>query len=349
MIEVLSLILLSILILLFFYLLIVKIIPRKALTILGGTFLVSVVLISYFQPSLSPISEFWTLLSFPLKPLGLSLFLCLLGVSKIDFKTGESIQKPGHVFLAIALVILVVSSNPLFAYQIAYTVENHTIETQKKLRDICVENCLAVDSPTQQRVGAIVLLGKNTTEPNIPYRIQIQFNRTSNRILYTRELYYSQQRTLGNSPRIIICASPRNGLSGEPEQVSEARDIAEILQDFGIPESQIIQETQGLNLHANAVEVERILGEQGLLNQPVFLVTSGIKMLRATQTFRKEKIRVIPTPTDFYTFQKDSTPTKTITARDILPSVEALGITTNIVDEYLASIYYWLRGWLYRV
>lgn len=348
MIEVLSIILLSILILLFFYLLIIKIIPRQALTILGGLFLVAVIIVSYFKPSFSPVSELWGLISFPLKPLGFSLLFFLLAANKIDFKKGESIKKPGHVFFAIGLIVLFVSSNPYIAYQIAYTVENYTIETQKDLREICVENCLAAESPTQQRVGAIVLLGKGTTEPYIPYRTQLQFTRIGSRILYAAELYY-RQRSLGNFPRIIVCASRRNDLAGTPNQVSEARDIAGALQRFGVPRGQILAETRGLNLRMNAVEVERILAEQGLLNRPIFLIASGIKMRRATQTFQKVKIRVIPTPTDFYTFQKDSTPKKRITIEDILPSVKALITTTDIVDEYLATIYYWLRGWLYRV
>ncbi|MEM9538296.1 MAG: YdcF family protein [Cyanobacteria bacterium P01_E01_bin.42] len=348
MIEVLSIILLSILILICFYLLIVKIIPRQALTILGGSFLVAIVVISYFRPSFSPVSELWELVSFPLKPLGFSLLFFLLAVNKIDFKKGDAIQKPGNVFFTIGLIVLFVSSNPLFSYEVAYAVENYTIETQNDLRDICVENCLAVESPAQQRVGAIVLLGKDTTDPYIPYRTQLQFSRIGSRILYAAELYY-RQRSLGNFPRIIVCASPRNYLSGTPEQVSEARDIAGALRRFGVPAGQIIEETRGLNLRMNAVEVERILGEQGLLNQPIFLIASGIRMRRAIQTFQKVKMRVIPTPTDFYTFQKDSTPKKRITVGDLLPSVKALAMTTDIVDEYLATIYYWLRGWLYRV
>ncbi|WP_204104070.1 MULTISPECIES: YdcF family protein [Spirulina sp. CCY15215] len=348
MIEVLSIVLLSILILLFLYFLIAKIIPTQALAITGGAFLIGIILISYLKPTLTPVSTFWSILSFPLKPLGLSLLFFLLAVRKIDFKKGDAIKKPGHVFLTIGIIILLVSSNPYFAYQSAYTIEKYTVETQQDLRDICVENCLATESLTQQIVGAIVLLGQNTTEPYIPYRTQIQFNRTGNRIFYTTQLYY-QQRNLRNSPKIIICASQRNYLSGKPEQVNEAQDIAGILRRLGIPNNSIIQETRGLNLRMNAVEVEKILGQERLLEQPVFLVTSGIKMRRAVQTFRKEKIRVIPTPTDFYTFQKDATPKRRITVRDILPSVDALSITTDIVDEYLASIYYLLRGWLYQV
>lgn len=348
MIEILSVVLLLILIFLFLYFLIVKIIPRQALTITGGAFIIGIILIAYLKPTLTPVSAFWSVLSFPLKPLGLSLLFFFLGVRKIDFKKGDAIKKPGHVFLTIGIIILLVSSNPYFAYQSAYTIEKYTIETQQDLQDICIENCLTTDSPTQQLVGAIVLLGQNTTEPYIPYRTQIQFNRTGNRIFYTTQLYY-QQRNLRNFPKIIICASPRNYLSGRPEQVNEAQDIAGILRRLGIPNNRIIQETRGLNLRMNAVEVEKILGKEGLLSQPIFLVTSGIKMRRALQTFRKEKIRVIPTPTDFYTFQKDSTPKKRITVEDLLPSVDALSITTDIVEEYLASIYYLLRGWLYRV
>jgi uncharacterized SAM-binding protein YcdF (DUF218 family) len=121
------------------------------------------------------------------------------------------------------------------------------------------------------------------------------------------------------------------------------------LQRFGIPQSQIIQEEKGLTLRQNALEVEKILGNEQLLDRPIFLVTSGLKMRRATQTFRKLKMKVIPMPTDFYTFQKDVTPKRRITVRDLLPSAEALKITTDVVDEYFSTIYYLLRGWISRV
>ena len=354
MIEVLCIVLISIVVLLFLNNLVTKIIPRQGLTILGGAFILGIVFVAYFNPTYSPVTSFWTILSFPLKPLGLAITLGITFALSLDFKEFKKENKikikslPNFYGIFVAILLLLVSSNPIFAYEIAHAVESDTIAIQEELREICVDNCLAVDAPSHQRVGAIVLLGTDTTEPYIPYRPQIQLERTGNRLLYTSHLFY-QQRQIGNYPLVIICASPRNYLEGDSEQISEARDIAALLQRFGIAETQILKEEKGLTLRQNALEVEKILGNEHLLDRPIFLITSGIKMRRATQTFRKLKMKVIPMPTDFYTFQKDVTPKQRITVRSLLPSVEALKITTDVVDEYLATIYYLLRGWISRV
>jgi uncharacterized SAM-binding protein YcdF (DUF218 family) len=98
-------------------------------------------------------------------------------------------------------------------------------------------------------------------------------------------------------------------------------------------------------MYRAAVQVKKILEVQGLEKTPIILVTSALQMPRAQLTFSFLDIEVIPSPTDFITIQ-DSTVSKRLTLEYIIPSAEALVLSTKVTNEYLATIYYFLRGWL---
>jgi uncharacterized SAM-binding protein YcdF (DUF218 family) len=114
---------------------------------------------------------------------------------------------------------------------------------------------------------------------------------------------------------------------------------------MGVPAQQIILETEGQNLRTIAEEVKEILKDYGLANEPIIIVTSALQMRRTALTFTGVDLNVISRPTDFYTIQPDAEPGLSLTVRDFVPSAVALALTTRIVEEYYASIYYFLRGW----
>lgn len=337
MFEVLASVLLILLISVLIYYVLVKVIPAKTLAIIGGLFILGVLFLSFWSPTYPPVAFLWGIISFPLKPLGFSILLLLLGVLQIK---KDKIANPGPILLWTATMILLVSSNPLFSYQAAKTIEWEGVRLEQARKETYFAN------PDPAVIPVIVVLAKGTTEPSIPYRPQIQITRTGDRILYAAKLIRQQQMSFGNTPRLIICASPRSGFTGTPEQLNEARDAAILLQNIGVPPSRIILETQGQTLRQTALEVQTALTNLQLSEQPFYLVTSGIQNRRAIQTFRKLDLIALPRPTDFYTFQANATPNKKVQVQDLLPSVTALQMTNDVVEEYLLTIYYFLRGWL---
>jgi len=340
MFEILTGLLLLLLILVLLYYLLVQVIPRQTLVFLGGGFLIAIILVSFFIPSYGPTAVLWRVVSLPLHPVGLAIVMVLLAVMRIK---KDKIEKPAPTFLWVALITLLITSNPLIAYQLAQTIEQEAVTIEIQKQGICLVDCPTAAEPVNS--GAIVVLGTGTTEPNIPYRTQIQLTSEGDRLLYTASLY-TQQQARGNTPRVIICAPRRNYLIGDETQVSEAEDIARVLQGLGIPRDVMLLENRGVHLHMHAVAVQELLKQAGLTNSFVTLVTSGLRLRRAAQTFRQVGIRVVPRPSSFYTFQKGGSPQRQLTAMDFLPSIEALQITHNVIDEYFATIYYFLRGWL---
>ena len=314
------------------YYVLLQLIPKNWLAVLGGLLIFALVILAFFNPDAQLVSPTWSLLSIPFKPVGLSILLLFLGV--INIKKGE-ISTPGKLLISISLLLLLLSSTPFLAYQLAQGTEMEAIRADQ-LQGVPLGS---------ERATAIVLLGWGTTQANLPYRTQIQLTERGDRILYTAELY-NQQTNLNNNPLVIVSAGPRTNLEGREQQRIEAIDIAILLQRLGVPSSQIVLEQKGINLRISALEVQNILKQRELDNQNIILVTSGINNRRAKLTFAHIGIRVISRPTDFYGFQQQAIPKRRISIEDFLPSVDALVITTRVVEELLGSVYYFLRGWL---
>ena len=69
-------------------------------------------------------------------------------------------------------------------------------------------------------------------------------------------------------------------------------------------------------------------------------------MSRAALAFEKMNLQVVAKPTDFYTARFSTEGSLLGRLPDLLPSVDALQITTRYWNELLTSMYYFLRGWL---
>lgn len=256
------------------------------------------------------------------KPLGLSILLLLMATV---FIRNGGIMNPGANLILIALLILIISSTPVFAQSLAQQVEQSAIKTVQT--DLCCG----------ERAGAIVLLGQGTTEPKLPYRKQIQLTDTGDRIPYAAQLFREQL-----SPFIIVSAGPRYDLLNP---LIEAEDVKKLLVYMGIPSERILVEKHGGSLHDNAVETYKIM-QKNRLGRTIVLVTSALEMRRASLTFTQAGFKVIPAPTNFYTFIPYKKYMRHITGSDFAPSAEALLLTTRVLDEYFLTFYYFLRGWL---
>lgn len=319
-------ILLWLLITIMLYKLFKEIIPKEYFTLIGALFLFAAIAIGFFSPSNQLVSSIWHVLSFPLKPVGACILL-------LGFAMRKGLDKSKNEVLA-ALLILLLSSTPLVSNLLAQGAEQRAFTSQEA---------------ATRSASAIVLIGQGTTQPNIPPRTQIQLTDTGDRILYTAQLY----RQSGNDPLVIVSAGPRVNLQGSKEQNIEANDIRTLLVNLGVPESQITLDTKSTDLRGAAEASEKILRERGLANRPIFVVNSAMNSNRTRQTFKDVGLaKVIAKPTGFFRFQSGATSNNqkaappTFQIDSLIPSVEALRVTTRVFEEFLSSIYYYLRGWL---
>jgi uncharacterized SAM-binding protein YcdF (DUF218 family) len=309
-------------------------IPRTWLTWLGGILIVLLLLWALVEPTNRTISIAWAVLSFPLRPLGLVLVLLAssmrFGVKKVN----------GNLVLWATLILLIFSL-PVTAFLLtAQTEQRSVIETIERRDDSA-----AILAGTQ----AIVVLGDGTLPTDPSYRISTQISNTtdgfSSRLLsrlYFAAQLYQEQRAIGNDPVVIVSAGPQPELFRE--DITAAQGVTQVLGQLGVPGDRVLIDSQGLDARTSALAVQQILSDRGTGNE-IILVAPALTIRRATSTFANLGMRVIPRATDFYVFQLQRGG-RLAFLTDLIPSAEALVITSRVIDEYLATIYYFLRGWL---
>ena len=305
-------VLLWILITVIIYNLLLKVIPRTYLTLLGGFLLFAIIVLAFFFPNDTLVRTVWNVLSFPLKPVGATIVLLAAALN----------QGQKRNLIVSALVILLLSSIPFVSTVLARPLELGEIPQA------------ATTGTAAAPVGAIVVLGQGTTQPSLPPRSQIQLTDEGSARIRRAAQLYQEQVTAGNQPIVIASAG------------AEADNVATVLTQFGVPQGQIVPESRSQDLRTSAVEVNRILTSRGVGGRPVFLVTSAINSRRARLTFSQERINVVTQPASFVATEPRTREAQTISVQSFIPSVDALSVTTRIVEEFYTTIYYSLRGWL---
>ncbi|GFZ95097.1 YdcF family protein [Okeania sp. KiyG1] len=285
-------------------------------------FSIILLILAFYAPD-SPVgAAVFRFLAFAFKPLGFSIILLIYATTLIS---NGGIKSPAPTLIITALIVLIISSSPVFAVWAAQQAEEDAIEL------------VSVSACCDEKADAIVLLGQGTTQPVIPDRIQVQLTKTAERIIYASQLYKK-----GLAPYIIVSAGPR---IGDDNSTVEAVDIKNILIELGVPRGAIILEPDGRTVYESAIETREILDAKGL-DTAVILVTSAVNIRRASLTFTDIGMRVIPAPTDFNTVNPYEDSSYRFVLADFLPNAQALLLTTEVWEEYLALFYYFLRGWL---
>lgn len=308
-------------------------IERKYLTWLGGIVLVLLMVLAFLEPNNRTVGLLWGILSFPLRPLGLVLIL-------LGYAVREGYKKVAGPQVMAALLILLISSLPVTAYLLTAQAE------QKPL----VETRGQQEVTAARGVEAIVVLGDGGSPTDPTYRIRSQINTGEDgisvaqrsRLLYAAQLY-SSQRARGNDPVVIVSVGPRPLDQGT---ISETASITDLLTANGVPSERIRIDLEGADPRTSAIITQQVLGSNDPnVRVPIMLVAPAINIRRAGSTFANLNFEVIPRPTDFYVFQLQGG-LRLAAISDLIPSAEALVITTRVLDEYLATVYYFLRGWL---
>ena len=316
-----------------------ELIPKEYLTGLGGVAVVVLIALIFQNPADPFVGTVWGVLSLPFKPLGLSILLLAIAL----FKDEEKIKKTDGNMVLWAFAILLIFSTPL----VAYWLTDQTQQTAQQLTAL---------ANNDQPVEMIAVIGDGLNPADPAYRGGTQFNESDDglgntfvsRLQYTSQLFQNQQ-LLGSNPMVIVSPGP---------QLQRDKDVLEtnvlnLLARFGVPPENVILDPRGADLHSSAVEVKKQIERLGYTETPynLLLVGPALKIRRARSAFAKElgglDNKIIPAPTDYYGFQAGN---GDLLAKlgDVVPSVEALTLSTKVLDEYLGSLYYFVRGWLYN-
>ncbi|NJO77675.1 MAG: YdcF family protein [Cyanobacteria bacterium RM1_2_2] len=327
----------------------------------GVAVFIALVVMAFAYPTNRTVGILWAVLSFPLRPLGLTLIL-------LGFALSEGLQKVKGQQVLAAFLILLISSLPITAYLLTAQTEQRSV----------IEAIRRQEASNPREVQAIVVLGDGSAQLDPASRIRTQVTRPGeggisitlqSRLLYAAELYNNRTQR-GSNPLVIVSIGPQPlDIRGRPLP-GEGEAVILLLTSHGVPQSQIKLDTEGIDPRSSAIAVRRILlgpkGENvdcrifavcddgfrelpttGTTGPriPIVLVSPAIMIRRASSSFTRVFFEVTPRPTDFYSFQlQRGWDLAALTA--LVPSAEALVITSRVVNEYLTTVYYFLRGWL---
>jgi uncharacterized SAM-binding protein YcdF (DUF218 family) len=304
-------------------------------TTLGFLVMVGLLVLAFFEPDTSVVSEAWSVLSLPLRPLGFALFTLILLIPWSDVKFDAKTLQNRQLWVFLTLFI---SSMPVTAYWLSQQVEQPVAEE--------------IRATAGQAAPVMVVLAQGTTLPAIPPRTQIELTETGDRLRYASDLFF---RT--GTPVMIVTGNRRSNIKGSGDLAQENNEVVAVLTSLGVPQGSIIVRNDTGSIKASADTVRSVLTDekQGLTGvRSIVLVSSALQMQRATATFEKTLgdlgeggVRIIPRATDFYTVQEEGDfRHKYRVPEDLIPNERAMTQTGDLIQEYLTQIYYLLRGWL---
>lgn len=190
-----------------------------------------------------------------------------------------------------------------------------------------LENVEAANGPDPIR--AIVLIGGGTlTVKGREEKLGVLTLDCAARVLETARLYKAL-----DAPWVISSGGATPGL----DLVPESEIMRDALVRLGVPESKILLESRSQNTHEQALFVAPILRTLGV--DRFVLVTVDTHMRRAVWTFRTQGVQPIPA------ISRDPFETERLWEW-IVPSGSGLMVTGLVVHDYLALVYYYIRGWL---
>jgi uncharacterized SAM-binding protein YcdF (DUF218 family) len=127
--------------------------------------------------------------------------------------------------------------------------------------------------------------------------------------------------------------NPRAGLL-----TAESETMRDTLVDLGVPEDRILLESGSANTHDQALNLRELFEESGI--NRFILVTSPTHMRRAYLTFLHAGYDPIPASALEHSQSRDTF------GNLIVPSINALNSSRNVMRELFGLLYYVLRGWI---
>lgn len=195
-------------------------------------------------------------------------------------------------------------------------------------------------------------------------QLPIQLTDQGDRVIYAASLYNEQLRQ-GNAPLLVVTGNrrpDRRRKDGEtPEDVSEARFVRDFLtQSLGVNAGDVVLENQGIDVHDSAQRIQKLMADQQInFGNQLMVVTSAVNMNRTALTFAKifDGATIISRPTNFQALPPAGSLSRLVKGRDLverdvqiptdlLPNIQSLRVSSQVWDEFLASTFYFLRGWI---
>ncbi|MEM7649389.1 MAG: YdcF family protein [Cyanobacteria bacterium P01_A01_bin.70] len=341
-----------------------KIVPKNFLTVFGGAIILALIFLSFAFTGDPTISAIRRIISFPLTPLGATITILLFSFRDVSFENG--FKKINGQWVAIAFVILVVSSLPLVARVLVNQAEQSVQRAYAEQQGICQDVCPA-DIPEAAPLGQIVglvVLGDNMDAVRTPAELSSRIENTVtpspaaslSPILLSRldsaSRLYGRVQQAGGAPFVMVTAGPVVGNSERRTQKEQV--LRQVLINNGVPDAAISVNRNGLNAREAMKDAQDLLEERGQLDgdgtsqlnsNRVAIVAPALTMRRAALTFEEGDLQVVAWPTNFYGSDFSTDDTLALLS-DLVPNVEALRLTTAYVEETTALIGYFLRGWL---
>lgn len=244
-------------------------------------------------------------------PLGLSILLLLAAI--LFARRPRAVR----LFGLAALALLLVFASPSVADALMRSLED-------VYPDVGIE--------AAPKAEALVVLGGAVHIPN-SIHTRSAISEPSDRVLRAARLYRA-----GKAP-LVLCSGGNNPVISRPGRPPEARVIARLLEEWGVPAEAILVEDRSVNTRENALFSFAILSSKNVRH--ILLITSATHMPRALSTFKKVGFEVIPAPADFRTGWGEPEPV----ARWI-PAADSLALSDLALKEWLGRLVYRLRGWV---
>lgn len=317
-----------------------QLIPREYLTWLGGAILLSIIVLAFFFPTEQGVATLWYILSFPLRPLGLSIVLLC---------TATRMPKQRMPLVCAALAVLVLCSVPWLAQNYQYWL----IRSNFPIASVCTAQENPNLAPVVGRPEGIVLLSSGISQPSLPYKPELIETNMSDLVVTTVRQYQLQQQ-VGHSPRVIVAARPQpfpwQGVSA-PWYSANSTDILEsdiirsLLIAQGVSPTHIFILNKVENVRQSAEAVQEIIPRLTNRNPRVIVVSSVLHLPRASLAFQRLDLDVIPRSPSLYPEICALEQLRT-GIYDIIPNATSLALTSRVVEEFYTLMYYFLRGWV---
>lgn len=138
------------------------------------------------------------------------------------------------------------------------------------------------------------------------------------------------------APKLLLTGGDATVLRTGPAESHEMKRWAVRL---GVPESVIVVEEHSRTTYENALHTKAMLGSARIL-----LVTAAYHMPRAVGLFEKQGFTVTPVTCGYESKHRPSEAWRHATVYDFIPTVKALLLTTQAIDEAVGIIVYWIAG-----
>jgi uncharacterized SAM-binding protein YcdF (DUF218 family) len=175
---------------------------------------------------------------------------------------------------------------------------------------------------TKNNIDAVVVLGSGTKNINA---LKSTFNESmeSLRLLHAAVVFHE------TGAKYLVCSGKGDG------KVSEAKTMAKLAEELGVPKEKIMIEPDSINTGENAAKVSRLLDNKDLR---IGLVTSAFHMKRSEREFKKYFHNVLPLPAHYLY----SSPSGNVIIQYI-PQSEELNKTSVAFKEIIAQLWYRLK------